>query len=149
MKTIYIYIIILTLFGTNLIASNNQNLNKSIISKNNSSKKIEKLTDKANNYKDALTTIDAREKEGWELVGLLKDSKTGAYTLYFERVVPDKSIKKINQIPIVSDKVPDGTYVGQYPTRNGTVPIEDTYKDNKLVKRVINGKTVDVSNWEQ
>ena len=56
-----------------------------------------------------------------------------------ENELSQKTNISINKTIISEDKIPDGTYVGNaiYAT------LEQTYLDNKLIKRVVNGKDED------
>lgn len=45
-------------------------------------------------------------------------------------------------VSIEKDHVPDGTYFFEFPR-----PIEITYKDGKMIKRVENGVEIDISDW--
>lgn len=53
-----------------------------------------------------------------------------------ERVIP--------KFETVGDKVSDGYYVGYM----GDKKIESTFKDNKMIKRLVDGKEIDISDWD-
>ena len=56
-----------------------------------------------------------------------------------ENELSQKTNNSTNKTIIAGDKIPDGTYAGNaiYAT------LEQTYLDNKLIKRVVNGKDED------
>lgn len=61
----------------------------------------------------------------------------------------DESInngKTSQQVNIKSENIPDGVYIGYYYLSNGNkIEIKETYKDNVLVERLIDGKKQDLS----
>ncbi|MDR0790874.1 MAG: hypothetical protein LBO06_08815 [Bacteroidales bacterium] len=102
-----------------------------------------KTTKDAEGYADALRIIDEMKGDGWSYDGLCKN-KDGSFTLFFS-----KDGKKSLTTPTIIDidgaiAIPDGTYIGSL----GKTTFENTYKDNKLVKRVVNGKEVDLQTWK-
>jgi hypothetical protein len=85
----------------------------------------------------AKATIEAMEKKGWSYDRILKN-KDGSFTLFFSKEVEESSLRT------TSDTHPDGTYIGHL----GNATIENTYKNGKLVKRVVNGEEVDLETWQ-
>lgn len=83
--------------------------------------------------KEAMEMVKTMEADGWKLTSLRKN-KDGTWTGSYY-----KKDTKTN-----SNKIPDGTYVGKV----GKTTIENTYKDGKLIKRVVNGKEQDMHGWE-
>jgi cell division protein FtsB len=109
----------------------------------NQTKTINQNKDKVKTSKDVASSdaiegcINDMKKDGWTYDGLVKN-KDGSFTLFFS-----KNTKGYSYQPYMNSNViiPDGTYISYL----GNIVIENTYKNNKLVKQVVNGQKQEVT----